>query len=394
LYDLSLVGLRRGAGAHSALVQNGYLRRYLLVVIGSAGGLGWFTLVTNVHLPWPAIPVDVTLFQLGLAALILIAAFVAASSGSRLAAVAALGVVGYGVALLFIFFGAPDLAMTQFMVETLTVILFVLAFYHLPRLRGMSTMPARVRDAAVALVAGGFVTALVLAANAARADSRVAAAYADQSYVLGHGRNIVNVILVDFRALDTMGEITVLGVAAIGVFMLLRPRSQDEAGAALSSDPQPQPIHQRGEWTTGAGGAGLVSSLILRTSTRFLVTLLLLFAVFLLLRGHNDPGGGFVGGLVCSAAFALHGIAEGAASARRALRIRPSTLIAIGLLVAVGTGLAPLLQGEPFLTGLWDSIGLPGMPHVDVGSPLLFDIGVFLVVVGVTQTIFLSLAEA
>jgi multicomponent Na+:H+ antiporter subunit B len=137
-----------------------------------------------------------------------------------------------------------------------------------------------------------------------------------------------------------------------------------------------------------------VNSLILRTSTRFLVTLLLLFAAFLLLRGHNEPGGGFVGGLVASSAFALYGIAEGVGAARRALRVPPPTLMAIGLLVAAGTGMAPLLRGDSFLTGLWGTVELPGLPAVAVGSPLLFDIGVFLVVVGVTQTIFLALAEA
>jgi multicomponent Na+:H+ antiporter subunit B len=136
-----------------------------------------------------------------------------------------------------------------------------------------------------------------------------------------------------------------------------------------------------------------MNSLILRASARLVLTLLLLFAVFLLLRGHNEPGGGFVGGLVAAAAFALYIIAEGPAAARRGLHVDPRTLIAGGLLVAVGSGVLSLLSGEPFLTAQWGSLRLPGLSPVALGTPLMFDTGVFLVVLGVTQTIILTLAE-
>lgn len=136
-----------------------------------------------------------------------------------------------------------------------------------------------------------------------------------------------------------------------------------------------------------------MTSLILRTSARLLLTLLLLFAIFLLLRGHNEPGGGFVGGLVAAAAFALYAIADGPSAARRAIRIDPRTLIASGLLIAVASGIPALLDGEPFLTGQWGALRLPGLPDVTLGTPLLFDVGVFLAVLGVTLTIILALAE-
>ncbi len=136
-----------------------------------------------------------------------------------------------------------------------------------------------------------------------------------------------------------------------------------------------------------------MSSLILRTSTRLLVTLLLLFGVFLLLRGHHEPGGGFVGGLVAAAAFALYAAADGTAAARRALYLDPRTLIAIGLLIAVGTGLSALLWGDAFLSARWETIDLPALTEIELGTPLLFDVGVFVVVLGVTQTIILALAE-
>lgn len=131
-------------------------------------------------------------------------------------------------------------------------------------------------------------------------------------------------------------------------------------------------------------------SLILQTATRFLVPLLLLFSFFLLLRGHNAPGGGFVGGLVAAAAFALHAIAEGVDPARRMLRVDPRLLIGLGLCLAFVSGLAPLFVGRNLLTGLWLSAG--GNPSA-LGSPLLFDFGVYVVVLGVTLTIILTLAE-
>ena len=134
-------------------------------------------------------------------------------------------------------------------------------------------------------------------------------------------------------------------------------------------------------------------SLILRTATRFLLTLLLLFSVFLLLRGHNEPGGGFVGGLVAASAFTLYAIAYDVAAARRALGFEPRTLVAAGLLVATGSGLLPVTLGLPFLTGLWGSITIPPAAALSVGTPFLFDTGVYLVVMGAALTILFALAE-
>jgi multicomponent Na+:H+ antiporter subunit B len=131
-----------------------------------------------------------------------------------------------------------------------------------------------------------------------------------------------------------------------------------------------------------------MTSQILRAAVRVLMPLLLLFALFLLLRGHNQPGGGFVGGLVVAAAFALHSIAFGVAAARRALLVEPSTLFGLGLLAALASGLPAVILGEPFLTGVWMTLG------VTIGTPLLFDIGVFLVVVGVVLSMTFTLAEA
>ena len=133
-------------------------------------------------------------------------------------------------------------------------------------------------------------------------------------------------------------------------------------------------------------------SLILLTTARLLMPLLLLFSIFLLLRGHNEPGGGFAGGLVAASAFILLAISRDPAAARAALRVEPQALIGAGLLIAVGSGVVGLLMGQPLLTGQWWEIGLPGLTF-DLGTPLTFDIGVYLVVLGATLTMVLTLAE-
>ncbi|WP_198650058.1 Na+/H+ antiporter subunit B [Zobellella maritima] len=137
------------------------------------------------------------------------------------------------------------------------------------------------------------------------------------------------------------------------------------------------------------------TSLILQMATRFLVPLLLLFSVFLLLRGHNEPGGGFIAGLVASSAFALHLFAFDAGSTRKLMGVETQLLMGIGLLLALFSGLfGMLVHGQPFLSSQWWSLSLPGIGEVSLSTPLLFDIGVYLVVVGVVTTIVLSLAKA
>jgi multicomponent Na+:H+ antiporter subunit B len=135
-----------------------------------------------------------------------------------------------------------------------------------------------------------------------------------------------------------------------------------------------------------------MTSSILQTAARLLMPLLLLFAVFLLLRGHNQPGGGFVGGLVVAASFVLYSIAFGVDAARRALLLRPSTLLGVGLLVALVSGLPGVAAGRPFMTAVWTTVGA-GPTVLDVGTPLVFDVGVFLAVIGVVLTIVFTLAE-
>jgi len=161
------------------------------------------------------------------AAVILTGAIATTITTSRLAAVAALGTVGYGVSLVYILYGAPDLAITQFCIETLSIVLFILVLYRLPRFSLLSSPAGRLRDLLAAITIGGLMTMLVLLAVSQTLVPHISSYFLEQSMPLAHGRNVVNVILVDFRALDTLGEITVLAVAALGVYGLTKSRRKE-----------------------------------------------------------------------------------------------------------------------------------------------------------------------
>ncbi len=229
-YGWTLDGMMLLARYQTRLLQSGYLRYYLLTVIFTTVTLGGYTLFTQGELNETSFwrTPQFTIYELFIYLTIFAATLMVVSVQSRLAAVAALGVVGYGMALLFILFGAPDLAMTQFSIETLSVILLVLVLYRLPRFSIYSSKQERLRDLIVSLVGGGLMTALILVVTALPANSRLTPYFAQNSYTLAKGHNVVNVILVDFRGIDTMGEITVLGVAAIGVYGLLKLRLEQK----------------------------------------------------------------------------------------------------------------------------------------------------------------------
>jgi len=223
-YDAALRGLYRGASLVTGLIQTGVLRHYILATMTA--------LVVVVAVPLiPAVSSGIfpeaagpRFHEVVLAVLVAAGAVLAAVFRSRLAAVAALGMTGLGMAIIFLLFGAPDLAMTQIVTETLSVILLVLVFYHLPGVVRRSRPLQRGRDLAVAAMGGALMTLLVLAAATVQLDPRVSRYYLEKSYSEAHGLNVVNVILVDFRALDTLGEITVLAVAGLGVHALLKLR--------------------------------------------------------------------------------------------------------------------------------------------------------------------------
>jgi multicomponent Na+:H+ antiporter subunit A len=226
-YEWSLLALKRTAAWQTRVLQNGRLRVYLLVVLVSFSAVVGWELVDHIEIPRGGPWLEIQPYELFIPLLILCAAVMAICSSSRIAAVCALGVIGYAVAMLFVMFGAPDLAMTQLAIETLTVILFVFVIYRLPRYATLSSRLVRVRDAVVALLAGGVMTSVVLASTFAHVPSRVTQFFADNSLEIAKGRNLVNVILVDFRGLDTLAEITVLAVSALGIFALMNLRMNE-----------------------------------------------------------------------------------------------------------------------------------------------------------------------
>ncbi len=235
-YDRLLRGVQITAAWQSRLLQNGRLRTYLLVVLISFSGLLGATLMT-IQFPTHGNFLSLRLHETGLVALILGGTWMSITSTSRLAAVCALGVIGYAIAMMFVMFGEPDLAMTQLAIETLTVILFVFVIYRLPKFAALSSRRVRLRDAFVAIMAGGLMTAIAAAAAIAHAPSRVSPFFAEHSLASAKGRNMVNVILVDFRGLDTLAEITVLAVAAIGIYSLMRLRVIPKSALPRQEEP-------------------------------------------------------------------------------------------------------------------------------------------------------------
>lgn len=222
LFKQGLDRLIKFAVLQTRFFQSGYQRYYLITIIIFAVGLLLLQMVRVGNIGLVFSLSDLRFYELALALLMALASFMAISTKSRIAAIAALGVIGYGLALIFVFYGAPDLALTQLVVETLTVVLFVLVVYHLPRFSKISPPTNRFRDIFIAVLVGGIMTTLVLSAQQNRLQPTISSYFAEKSALVAHGRNIVNVILVDFRAIDTLGEITVLSAAAIGVYAMLK----------------------------------------------------------------------------------------------------------------------------------------------------------------------------
>jgi multicomponent Na+:H+ antiporter subunit A len=216
------------AKRHTALIESGSLRRYLAVTFGVAAVLlaaGFFRagVAPGWRLGAPRLP------EIALGLLAITAAVAAARSRSRVGAITALGAVGYAVGLLFLLFGAPDLAMTQIAVETVTVMVFLLAFRRLPRFTRLSTVASKARDVVLASAVGVLMTSLVLSATQARIAPPISEYHLERSLSDAHGRNVVNTILVDFRGLDTLGEVTVLAIAGFGIVALLKLRPRGDA---------------------------------------------------------------------------------------------------------------------------------------------------------------------
>lgn len=299
-------------------------------------------------------------------------------SHKRVIALAMLSLVGLVVSIAFNFYSAPDLALTQVLVEVVAIILLLLTLYFFPQTTPRSeTGPGGfARDILLATTIGAVVGTVCLLMLTYHSES-VSQFYIENAKTGGGGTNVVNVILVDFRGFDTMGEILVLGIAALGIYKLiarmrLSIRTRDVQGRLWSEDKHP---------------------MILSVVAKILLPLALLISAHIFLRGHNLPGGGFIAGLITAVALILQYFAHGVTWVTARNKIEYQSLIVSGLMIALLTGIAPLLWDYPFLTSWFDYFTLPFIGKFELTSALMFDLGVYLTVVGSTMLILSNLGK-
>ena len=377
IYEWLVAGVFDAARWITAELDRDSLQRMLSLFILSAlvlGAAGFWSDQMQLTGARPLLPMDPVSLLAGLA-LMVCALFVVLMHRSRLTALILLGAVGLIVALIFVKFSAPDLALTQLSVEVVTIVLLLLALYFLPQTTPAESSRGRqVRDLALAAAAGGGVGTLAWAVLT-RPYASIADWFLTQSLPGGGGANVVNVILVDFRGYDTLGEITVLALAALGVYAMLdglrlRAPTADAQGRAWDPDTHP---------------------LIMASLVRLLLPLALLVAVHILLRGHQLPGGGFIAGLVTAVALIMQYLANGVVWTQARLPGNMHPLIGAGLLIATLTGLGSLAFGTPFLTSAFGHFHWPLVGDFELASAMAFDLGVYLVVVGATLLILIHL---
>ncbi|MFF0109566.1 Na+/H+ antiporter subunit A [Streptomyces hirsutus] len=324
-----------------------------------------------------------------LAVVMLVAALMVVAARHRLTAILLTGAVGYGAAGLFLVRGAPDLALTQFLVETMTLVVVVLVLRRMPARfdSGRRPVPGRVLRGAAAVGVGAVVTCFALAAASARTAPVISTEYLRRAGETG-AYNVVDAIIVDFRALDTLGEISVVLVAAVGVGSLVRFRDRSAVRAVDEEPPARFPTthwdEPRQTWLPGAGERpGGERSVLLEVAIRLLFPPILVLSLFLLFSGHYRPGGGFSGGLVAGLAFVLRYLVGGKADLGAAVRLRPVAIAGTGLATAAVVALVPLAVGGTPLDSDLVSWRLPLVGEVKWATSLFFDVGVYLLVVGV-----------
>ncbi|MEV4539385.1 Na+/H+ antiporter subunit A [Asanoa sp. NPDC049518] len=384
VYQRVMNGLDRLAVELTGATQRGSLPFYLgVILLALVAGLGGILIGPA---PWPddARAWDTSL-QVVVAVGIVVAAVAAVRALRRLTAMVLVGLSGYGVAVLFILHGAPDLALTQFLVETATIVMVVLVLRRLPAKFSERTIrTSRLGRIALGIAVGVVAAGMTFVAVGAREATPVSAIFPELAVSFGGGDNVVNVVLVDIRAWDTMGEISVLVVAATGVASLIFRRTE----ALQRRRGVPGPAGGPPGWL-GAGPSG--QSIILQVVTRLIFHAIVLFSVFLLFSGHNAPGGGFAGGLVAGLALTVRYLAGGQAELTAAAPIDAGMVLGAGLIVSVGTGvLAMLAGGQVLQTAIVDK-HLPVLGDLHLVTSIFFDIGVYLVVVGLMLDILRSL---
>lgn len=318
----------------------------------------------------------------------------------RLAALIMLGGVGLIVCVTFVWLSAPDLAITQLLVEIVTTVLILLGLRWLPKrteqLQDDLTFRARFRrfrDFLLAAACGLGMAFIAYAVMTMKVPDAIARFFLDNAYSQGGGRNVVNVILVDFRGFDTLGEITVLGIVALTVYALLRRFRPASDSMAPPEQQRAQASYDAEQADRSEGDTARDYLLVPSVIMQWLFPVVITFAVYIFIRGHDLPGGGFSAGLTMSIAFLLQYLAGGTRWAEERIRILPLRWMGAGLLVAVATGVGAWLLGYPFLTSHSRYLELPLIGKVPLATAMIFDLGVFLLVVGSTVLILVALAH-
>ena len=389
----------------TSLTQRGslpfYLAVILIVVVAALGG----TLLVSGE--WPsAVELVSSPVQVPIALVMILAAVFSLRARTRFQSVVLVGITGYGMAAIFAMHGAPDLALTQALVETVTLIAFVLVIRRLPQRLERRARP-RVRwvraviGAAVGLVIGAF----ALVALGARVDAPISLELPGLAYEGGHGRNVVNVMLVDIRGWDTMGELSVILAAATGVASLvflntrvdLRPKlsrrdARTQAREHLLRVADPEDPARRITWLlAGRHLDPARRSIILEVVVRLIFHGLIILSIYLLLTGHNTPGGGFAGGLVAGLALVARYLAGGRHELRATVPLDAGRILGTGLALSVSMALVPLCFGQSALASAWVDVDLGPFGTLPLVTSTLFDVGVYLVVFGLILDVLRSL---
>jgi len=382
LFDLFLKNLLLNSRRFRRATENGKLQSYLLWIVIFTVGLVGFPLLSNAvgtgtreltHAPALAIILWLLLFS----ACWMLLWF----HHERIKAVLISGAVGLVVTMVFIGFSAPDLALTQITVDVVTTVLLLMSLSLLPQLTPYESSPTRRwRDAIIAL-GGGLGIAAIAWLIMTRDHNSISWFFLQQSIPLGGGTNVVNVILVDFRGFDTFGEITVLGIAAIGVLSLMD-------GMRAHGTTMTQGLTYRFN----------PSPLMLRITASWILPVALVVSLYIFLRGHNLPGGGFIAGLVTSLALIIQYIAVGQDKTEQLLGAKSGRLyeiwIGIGLTIAGLTGIAAWFWSRPFLTSAHIYVSPPIIGEMHLASAALFDVGVYVTVVGATMLMISVLGDS
>lgn len=328
-------------------------------------------------------------FQGVIAVIIILVAIVATQMQNRLSALILIGVTGYGIAVIFALHGAPDLALTQTLVETVLMVVFMLVLRKMPTEVSWKPDPKNARMRAwLAASVGIAVVVLTIFAMNARTEQPISVYMQELAYEVGHGANTVNVLLVDIRGFDTFGEISVLVVAATGIASLVyRNRSfrRDSRRPTLATTGR--------RWLAAPVDTEKAQnrSLMVDVATRILFPSMIMLSIYFFFVGHNAPGGGFAGGLVAALAFALRYLAGGRDELEEALPVDAGRILGMGLIASAAALLWPMVLGEPPLTShIWD-ITLPLIGDIHIASALLFDLGVYLIVIGLIMHVMHSL---